>query len=274
MIMLQLLLLLVCIFSAIILLFLCRVVIVLRTIQSNRRHATSSSSASSPKSPQQSPHHLPSLLFPHPPLRTLIVLGSGGHTSEILYMTQYLNHPSPLHDSLDKNDDQSGRTVGAPAPLQFDPIFYCKASTDSTSHDRLSHYLMKDPSSDSNAKKPTEIYNIPRSREVGQSYLTSIYTTLVAILYSLQLVYTLRPNVILCNGPGTCIPICAITLLYRFLNILPNHQTYIVFIESFCRVQTLSLSGKLLHPVADLFIVHWKELHEQYPNSILTNTYI
>lgn len=36
----------------------------------------------------------------------------------------------------------------------------------------------------------------------------------------------------------------------------------------------LSLSGKLLHPVAHLFIVHWKELHDQYPNSILTNTYI
>ena len=290
-------------FIALILLLILRIVIVVRTIQKNRRHAISASSSTESFTPigvlKQKPTGTTSASTNQPPLRTLIVLGSGGHTSEILYMTQYLNHP---YDTRSNNDTTSG---GRQNVVAFDPIHYCKASTDSTSQDRLYHCQMKDDDDDDDRKNPTrttttstgtgtgstktkqiEIYNIPRSREVGQSYISSIYTTLVAILYSMKLVYTLRPNIILCNGPGTCIPICIITFLYRILNILPNHQTYIIFIESFCRVQTLSLSGKILYsslfpfrglPVlfaADLFIVHWKELHEKYPNSILTNTYI
>jgi beta-1,4-N-acetylglucosaminyltransferase len=34
----------------------------------------------------------------------------------------------------------------------------------------------------------------------------------------------------------------------------------ILFIESYCRTKSLSLSGKLIKPVADKFIVLWKEL--------------
>jgi beta-1,4-N-acetylglucosaminyltransferase len=186
-----------------------------------------------------------------PPLRTLIVLGSGGHTTEILYMTQHLN-------------------MNGTGPL-FHPIDYCKADTDTTSTDRvrLNHAFTNPNSSDS-----IQIHNIPRSREVGQSYISSIYSTLVSIWYSFLLVYRLRPRVILCNGPGTCIPICFVVLLYRALNLLPNHQTYIVFIESFCRVETLSMTGKILYPIVDVFLVHWDELQQKYPNSILTHSFL
>lgn len=37
---------------------------------------------------------------------------------------------------------------------------------------------------------------IPRSREVGQSYFTSILTTLVSLLYSLRLVYKEKPDLV------------------------------------------------------------------------------
>jgi len=33
----------------------------------------------------------------------------------------------------------------------------------------------------------------------------------------------------------------------------------IIYIESFARVDTASLTGKLIHPIADLFIVQWEE---------------
>ena len=85
---------------------------------------------------------------------------------------------------------------------------------------------------------------IYRSREVGQSYVTSVWTTLLAIVHALQLMIKIRPQVvlflillfyslihfyyfgcnslftlsqpqILCNGPGTCIPLCAIAFLFK-----------------------------------------------------------
>jgi len=90
---------------------------------------------------------------------------------------------------------------------------------------------------------------IYRSREVGQSYVTSVWTTIVAILHALWLMIRIRPQVvwfflsecfsdflwgffikpfesgywlglvevfqILCNGPGTCIPLCVIAFLFK-----------------------------------------------------------
>lgn len=170
---------------------------------------------------------------------TLVVLGSGGHTTEMLFMTKRLD-PS------------------------YSPIYYCKAETDTTSPDRLLHSLSD------KTKLPT-IYNIPRSREVGQSYISSVFTTLYSLGAALRLVWILRPRLILCNGPGTCLPVCLSALCFR---IGFGRSCQIVFIESYCRVETLSLTGKILYFMADLFCVHWKQLHEDYPNSVLSSSFI
>jgi beta-1,4-N-acetylglucosaminyltransferase len=50
--------------------------------------------------------------------------------------------------------------------------------------------------------------------------------------------------------------------------LLLKREAKMLFIESFCRVYSLSLSGKLLYPIVDKFVVHWKELKERYPRSI------
>jgi len=41
----------------------------------------------------------------------------------------------------------------------------------------------------------------------------------------------------------------------------------IIFIESFARVEHLSLTGKILYYLADRFLVQWPELKQQYPRS-------
>lgn len=178
---------------------------------------------------------------------TLIVLGSGGHTTEMLLMIKHLS-----------------RDI-------YRPIHYCKASTDSTSVDRL-RTAQTDRGNDMNGHAPF-IYDIPRSREVGQSYWSSIFTTIHAFRFAMVLVARLRPRLLLCNGPGTCIPLCAAVLLFR---VLLNWHCPIVFCESYCRVQTLSLTGKVLYQtgLADLFVVHWNELQEKYPDTVLTTTFV
>ena len=39
-------------------------------------------------------------------------------------------------------------------------------------------------------------------------------------------------------------------------------------------VKHLSLTGRLLYPIVDKFIVHWPELREQYPRSRLVSSFI
>jgi hypothetical protein len=49
-----------------------------------------------------------------------------------------------------------------------------------------------------------------------------------------------RPDVVLLNGPGTCIPIAAAALLLRLLGVCCGR---VVYVESIARVYRLSLSG-------------------------------
>ena len=39
-----------------------------------------------------------------------------------------------------------------------------------------------------------------------------------------------------------------------------NPRSKLLYVESFCRVKSLSLTGKLLKPIVDKFIVQWPDL--------------
>ncbi|XP_076655047.1 ALG14, UDP-N-acetylglucosaminyltransferase subunit [Halictus rubicundus] len=158
-------------------------------------------------------------------VKTLIILGSGGHTAEMIRILSYLDF---------KN---------------YSPRTYVHADTDMMSVEKVKE-LEKD-------NTDYRIIKIRRSREIRQSYYTSIYTTLCATLESIPLLWTERPHLLLCNGPGTCVPLCIIIFLFKVFFIT---QTTIVFIESFCRVHTLSLSGKILYYIADYLLVQWPSL--------------
>ena len=97
---------------------------------------------------------------------------------------------------------------------------------------------------------------IPRAREVGQSYFTSVFSTIKAFISGLKLIFA-KPDLLLVNGPGVCCPVVVCIFLGNVLGIT---NASIVFIESFCRVTTLSLTGRLIYPMCDLFFVHWPGL--------------
>lgn len=134
-------------------------------------------------------------------IKTLVVLGSGGHTTEML--------------ALLKNVDATIYT----------PLIYMIATTDDTSLQRVQ--------ASSSTRMPNAIYKLPRSREVGQSYFSSIFTTLWSFLISIYYIARIRPDLLLCNGPGTCLPVAISTLLFRILGVCRGN---VVFCESFCRV--------------------------------------
>jgi len=181
-------------------------------------------------------------------VHTMIVAGSGGHTSEMLRLCSGLSQ-------------------------RYYPRSYVVASTDLSSETKIHAFengpnryarLEHDLPAESHVEPSYEVLKIPRSREVRQSWLTSLFTTIFAVFYAIPLVCHTHPDLLLCNGPGTCIPICLMVKFVRFFKIV---QTRVVFVESICRVQTLSLSGKILYHgrIADEIIVQWPELKVNYP---------
>lgn len=180
------------------------------------------------------------------PLRTLIILGSGGHTAEMLNLVNVLQKD------------------------MFTPRFYVAAVTDNMSLQKAQ--LLEEKLLDqmhTSTKKTTgdaQFMQIYRSREVGQSYLTSIGTTLIAMAHALWVTFKIRPQVVLCNGPGTCIPLCAAAFLFKVAGI---KWSSIFYVESIARVRKLSLSGLLLYKLhlADQFFVQWPQLKRKYPRA-------
>ena len=172
------------------------------------------------------------------PRRTLIVLGSGGHTSEMIQLIKNLS------------------------PEVYQPRIFVKAATDATSVGRLQA---------AGVHVSTPVYEIPRAREVGQSYSSSVSSTLYAFFFAIRLIGRSRPHVLLCNGPGTCLPLCVAAFGWRLLGWT---TTRVIFVESYCRVQTMSLTGRLLYPWVDLCAVHWPTLQDDYPLTQLVSTMI
>ncbi|XP_074333614.1 UDP-N-acetylglucosamine transferase subunit ALG14-like isoform X2 [Apium graveolens] len=177
------------------------------------------------------------------PVSTLIILGSGGHTAEMLNLLSVL---------------QADR---------FYPRYYIAAATDNMSLQKAS--VFENQLADKIGGRMGEnaqFMQIYRSREVGQSYVTSIGTTIFAVAHALLLMMKIKPQVILCNGPGTCIPLCAIAFFFKVLGI---RWSSIFYVESIARVKRLSLSGIILYKLhmADQLFVQWPQLQRKYPRA-------
>jgi UDP-N-acetylglucosamine transferase subunit ALG13 len=71
----------------------------------------------------------------------------------------------------------------------------------------------------------------------------------------MMLVYSERPDVIFCNGPGVCVPVVLSSIFLAFLGV--HTRARIAYFESFTCVEHLSLSGRILLALADLFAVQW-----------------
>ena len=159
----------------------------------------------------------------------MIIFGSGGHTTEMLLMLESLNLAAyrQVHLIIARSDSWSLTKI--------------------TEHFKTSMKHSVDLSK-LDSKSNIKIWRVFRAREVKQSYVTSVFTTLVALLQSLYITLYCKVDLVVSNGPGTALPIVFCNwLLSRF----SGWKSQTLFIESFCRVTSLSLTGKLLLPICD-----------------------
>ncbi|KAF9155514.1 UDP-N-acetylglucosamine transferase subunit [Linnemannia schmuckeri] len=137
------------------------------------------------------------------------------------------------------------------------------------------------------------VHRIPRSRHVHQSMLTTPFTLAKSLFVAMPLIKRLtclaksetypmtgaeraqstgvpgraRRSVLLMNGPGTCLALALAVIGARMAGIPDDQTPDLVFVESFARVKTLSLAGRLLYPLCDAFLVQWPGLVQRYPRS-------
>ena len=108
-------------------------------------------------------------------------------------------------------------------------------------------------------KEMKDKYNIEYLVYGSRNYLFSyIFKFSFNIIKSLILFIKYRPKTIITTGTHTAVPMCYIGKLFR---------RKIIYIESFAKRTSPTLSGKMVYPIADIFIVQWESMLSIYPKA-------
>jgi len=117
-----------------------------------------------------------------------------------------------------------------------------------------------------------DIKVVPRARKIHQPLYTAPFSSLWCLIGCLRSLYDISrtssatpyqfPDVLITNGPATAVICIFAAYILKFLGLAPANKMKTVYVESWARVKTLSLSGKvLLHlGICDKFLVQWETL--------------
>lgn len=208
--------------------------------------------------------------------RLLIVLGSGGHTAEMFSLLQGLDTSLYTHRSYIVS---SGDDFSALKAVEFE-------ETLGAGRKESEREFLAVPST-------YDISFVPRARRIHQSLLTTPISSLRCLFACFNILFapsvrqsmtsdtdgahsqvttegkTIRyayPDLIIANGPATAVLVIAASILLRFCNFRgTKDKMRIIYIESWARVSTLSLSGRILMTggMVNRMLVQWENLAQR-----------
>lgn len=110
---------------------------------------------------------------------------------------------------------------------------------------------------DYNVKNQGEkIYYVSQVNRKEKTFLLKLIWNAIC---SLKIILKENPDVIISTGALATIPICLIMKILK---------KKLIYIESFAKVTSPTLTGKLLYKYADQFYVQWESMKKFYPDAI------
>ena len=187
-------------------------------------------------------------------IHLMVVLGSGGHTAEMLLM---LSNPHLTRQRYTRrtyvvsegDDFSSGKAV------EFEKDLKARDGS---------------PGSREGTRIGYSIYTVPRARKIHQPLLStplSSFRCLAAAISMLRKHPAGKPDLILVNGPATALIVVLAGLVLEYFSFLPGwdkwrRRTRSIYVESWARVRTPSLSCRLIVTLGlcDQVLVQWLQL--------------
>lgn len=96
-------------------------------------------------------------------------------------------------------------------------------------------------------------------KQVNRNEKTFIFKMLLNTISSLNIFIKEKPDVIISTGALATIPMCLLSKIFR---------KKVIFIESFAKITSPTLTGRLVYKFADQFYVQWESMKEFYPSAI------
>ncbi|KAH8158375.1 hypothetical protein CIB48_g9871 [Xylaria polymorpha] len=194
----------------------------------------------------------------------LLICGSGGHTAEMIQMVE--------RSIRTEKSSHRRWAVGKDDQKSYDKIL----AFESRLLDRFSHHCLDSGTFD--------IVRFGRARYVHQSWLTTPFTAIFSLVDIAHILTTpphkqltfrsCCPGVIVTNGPGTGFLFLLVARAFKLIRRVPTSHMRTIYVESWARVKSLSLTGKLIRrlKLADLFIVQSRFLVG--PGDILAENFL
>ncbi len=133
--------------------------------------------------------------------------------------------------------------------LQLSPLFEKYDYRIITEKDKLSGNLKE--------KYKDRVFYLPYGTR--SHILKYIFIYFYLILKTIVLYFKIRPKVIVTTGTHTAGPMCYLGKIFG---------SKIVYIETFANINKKTATGRLIYPIADLFIVQWEEMIKLYPKAV------
>lgn len=191
------------------------------------------------------------------------MLGSGGHTAEMLALLADLDTTSYTHRTyiISSGDEFSVRKA-----VDFEEKLATRSGLDKP-----------DVKAATNADIPSSysLHFVPRARKIHQSLLTAPLSSLQCFVACILFLNSSPsspayrdnyPDLILTNGPATSVLVLLAALILRFFALPGTYgKMRSIYVESWARVKALSLSGKILVTmgVVDRVLVQWEGLAKE-----------
>ena len=96
-------------------------------------------------------------------------------------------------------------------------------------------------------------------KQSNRKEIIFVWNMFINIFKSISIYKKEKPDVVICTGVLAMIPICLIAKLMG---------KKLIYIESYAKVTSPTMTGKFLYRFADRFYVQWESMLECYPKAI------
>lgn len=117
-------------------------------------------------------------------------------------------------------------------------------------------FIVTEKTKYSAVKNESRIYYL---KQVNRNEITFVFKMMYNFLDTIKIFLKEKPDFVISTGALSTIPMCLIAKLFR---------KKVIFIESFAKINSPTLTGRFVYKFADEFYVQWEEMLKFYPNAI------
>lgn len=96
-------------------------------------------------------------------------------------------------------------------------------------------------------------------KQVNRNEIKFLFNMIINSIKTLKIFLKEKPELVISTGALATIPMCIISKLFK---------KKVIFIESFAKINSPTLTGKLIYKISDEFYVQWESMKKFYPKAI------